>query len=214
MAGTVTGAEIGWIAGFLEGEGHFAFQHGSARIRVTQVQRQPLERLVVLVGGSIHDRPAASSRNQPYSVWWCGGRLAIALMMSVYALMSPKRKSRIADCLGAWRSGPGQGWHRTLTHCKYGHPFTERYWRLGGKGQQICVYCRELYNRSRRHPLSPEQRRELAASALRARWAKARANGISVTGKPLTARPLVPREKKRHGSGAERARIGRGRGAP
>lgn len=175
MAGKITGVDIGWIAGFLEGEGHFSVSHGSCRVRANQVQREPLERLLGLIGGTLRHYPAPTPTRQPYHVWWCGSRLAVSLMMTIYSLMSPRRKKRIAECLEIWRRGPGRGWHRELTHCKYGHPFSARYWMKDGisrRSRQICMHCAELYNVRRRHPLSPEQKKALAANARRARWKK------------------------------------------
>jgi hypothetical protein len=46
--------DIGWIAGFLEGEG--CFTKGRPNIAASQVQKQPLVRLVSLVGGDLNER--------------------------------------------------------------------------------------------------------------------------------------------------------------
>ena len=146
----ITGAQIGWIAGFLEGEGHFRMLNGTPGVRAKQVERGPLERLSSLVGGNVIDKPAPTERNQPYSNWGVYGRRAIEVMMTIYPMMSAKRRHRIGEVISIWRAVPGKGWHRKLTHCKYGHPFTARYWRTSGKGQQICMECRELYAQKRR----------------------------------------------------------------
>lgn len=56
--------DIGWTAGFLEGEGCFgSTKLGNPTVRGTQNEREPLERLQALYGGSIMAfRPRADRR--------------------------------------------------------------------------------------------------------------------------------------------------------
>lgn len=53
--------QLGWAAGFLEGEGSFT-NGGSPCVSAGQVQREPLERLSALFGGRI-------SQRAPKGVW-------------------------------------------------------------------------------------------------------------------------------------------------
>lgn len=93
--------DIEWAAGFLEGEGHFRRQSNSSeRIQAKQVQREPLERLQAIFGGRVYPTSHKKSRDmgKPWNDIWtwdvCGAR-ARGIMMTIYALMSPKRQRQI-----------------------------------------------------------------------------------------------------------------------
>jgi hypothetical protein len=114
----ITTKEISWAAGFLEGEGCFQGAkrtYGSLQISVeaAQVQKEPLERLHKMFGGTILQKvpSKASLGNSPYYQWYIHGRRAIEVMMTVYCLMSPKRQAKIQEIIKDWkaftyRSGP------------------------------------------------------------------------------------------------------------
>ena len=105
--------QLGWIAGFLEGEGYFGIGDGGrsgATVRVTQVQREPLERLQDLLGGSVKPR-LPKPPHSPAHVWTLCGKHAVGLMMTIYGMMSPRRKDKIKKVLDCWRVAPGSGGH-------------------------------------------------------------------------------------------------------
>lgn len=86
--------DIAWAAGFLEGEGCFG-----AKVRATgvygsinagQVNREPLERLQAMFGGSI--RPAA---NGTIFVWAVAGELSRAAVRLVYPWLSRRRQAQV-----------------------------------------------------------------------------------------------------------------------
>src|SRR5579864_6663565 len=92
-----------WAAGFLEGEGTFLRQGNNGEaVRATQVQREPLRRLLRILGGSIDrgGKPQEQAHNQSY-VWYACGARARGIMMTLYTLMSPKRKRQIRKALRA-----------------------------------------------------------------------------------------------------------------
>lgn len=96
--------QLGWAAGFIEGEGTFAGHRKTCRcerITVNQVQKEPLERLASYLGGSILSRQRHHSQpiGQPYWTWQATGPRARGIMMSIYPLMSPKRKEQIRKAL-------------------------------------------------------------------------------------------------------------------
>lgn len=100
----LTSTDIGWIAGFLEGEGCFS-QNAAASIYAKQVSIEPLEQLVRLVGGTIYR--LAIGRNGPRQAihqWYIGGSDAAGLGMTIYCLMSPRRQSQIQVMLTVWKS--------------------------------------------------------------------------------------------------------------
>lgn len=98
---TPTLKDIFWAAGFLEGEGSFFAQDGRfPQVSATQVQREPLQRLAALFGGKIWDRKSRGANQQP-TCWWrvCGAR-ARGIGMTLYPIMSPRRKGQIRQMLG------------------------------------------------------------------------------------------------------------------
>jgi len=133
--------DICWAAGFLEGEGCFSLNGRRVRIDVGQVQKEPLDRLKGLFGGSIcykakHSKPDWS----PSWHWSLGGPKGVGLMMSIYGLMSPVRKGKIFDLLKYWRSRPCSPRYRT--HCKNGHRFTATNTYRSKRGERVCKVCR------------------------------------------------------------------------
>lgn len=109
----ITSKEIGWIAGFLEGEGCFEARRQSnggkglyLRVTAVQVQREPLERLLRYCGGTIRPRGKQHPTWQLSYVWRVNSLRAVGLMMMVYPIMSPVRQKKITECLGAWKITP------------------------------------------------------------------------------------------------------------
>lgn len=92
----MTDTDRGWLAGFLEGEGHFGKNnHGTAlmypRVSVSQKQLEPLERCIRITEcGSI-----GPSRLGGVHILTWGPRPSRALMLDLYDLMSPRRQEQI-----------------------------------------------------------------------------------------------------------------------
>ena len=92
--------DIGWAAGFLEGEGTFNVNHGallgsaSSKVSATQKQREPLERLQALFGGSIVVFKAK------YWRWTVYGSRARGVMFTMFSLLSPRRREQVKTALG------------------------------------------------------------------------------------------------------------------
>jgi hypothetical protein len=93
--------DIYWTAGFIEGEGSFCKSQYPSGIRVQagQKQRDPLDRLYKLYGGYIY------KNKQGFYDWRVTGRRAIALMMTIYSVMSPRRKEQIEGVIAFWKTG-------------------------------------------------------------------------------------------------------------
>lgn len=103
----VTTRDLEWAAGFMEGEGCFDMAAtGQIRARATQVQRWPLDRLQALFGGAIPARPAWSHGQANFEWMLCGGQAA-GLAMTLYSLLSPRRKEQVVKALTTWRSTRG-----------------------------------------------------------------------------------------------------------
>ena len=114
--------DLGWAAGFIEGEGYFDKNYGSPAIVVGQVQREPLERLVRLFGGSITTGNKLRGHQQATLKWRRGGPSGRGIMMTMYGLMSPRRRQQIKSVLDAWRARPVDRQYRS--HCPRGHPYS------------------------------------------------------------------------------------------
>jgi hypothetical protein len=134
--------DLYWTAGFIEGEG--TFTRCQPQITAGQVQKEPLERLRALFGGSInyHNR---EGKGQPYWTWVLGAEVAPGLAMTLYAIMSPRRKLQIQDMLQTWKTN--QIPFRKRTHCLRGHEFSPENTRLRPLNsnhhwyRRVCIRC-------------------------------------------------------------------------
>ena len=106
------GFQLGWVVGFLEGEGCFraGFSEGVIRLRAEakQVQREPLDRLVQYSGvGRIqgpYDRRGL--KQSPIHEWTISGLPARALMERLRGHLSPKRQGQIDAALAQYAARP------------------------------------------------------------------------------------------------------------
>lgn len=152
-----TTVDLAWLAGFLEGEGSFGFTQSSACVSAKQVQRWPLEVCLRIVGGRINSSPKPTPTSQPFFTWAVGGRIAAGLMMTLYPLLSPRRKQQIDAVLVRWRSRPAGTKYQKF--CKRGHLFSpENVYH--SKRQRACKLCHHVAQARYR-----KERRLLRASA-------------------------------------------------
>lgn len=99
-----TGRDIAWAAGFLEGEGSFyrssKTAKGTAYVVAYQNNPEPVNRMLALFGGSLAQR--APRRRCPTGawVWRASGARARGVCMTMYPLMSEKRRGQIREALG------------------------------------------------------------------------------------------------------------------
>jgi len=100
---------IYWAAGFLDGEGYFGRTRTCAHITATQVASELLERLQRLFGGIVRHYQRKEVKHNDYYRWDFYGQKAIGLIMTLYPLLSYKRKEQIKKVLLAWKSSPGRG---------------------------------------------------------------------------------------------------------
>jgi len=155
--------EISWAAGFIEGEGSFA-NAGSPQVMAAQVQRQPLERLLRLFGGSIWQRSTKGFSTKPIWCWAVSGTRAAQVMMTLYCLMSDRRKDQIAAALDAWKLQTRILRTKNSDICLFGHPL------VGGNivrvGKYIrCRTCRNATRRKYRRRLAEEKRQFICEAA-------------------------------------------------
>lgn len=148
--------DIAWAAGFIEGEGSFQLNgREEARWHPTvvacQVQREPLERLQRIFGGTIYDYAAKPRKHfkttQPFSRWYLNGQRAVETMLTLYVLMSPRRQGQIEKCLTAWRAPRvyKAGYNKGKQNCKRGHPLSGANLYVHGKrGTRHCAACQRM----------------------------------------------------------------------
>ncbi len=103
-----THADLHWIAGFMEGEGSFMRKKHDANgklyyatsVSAAQVQHEPLERLQRWLGGHVRLRPSKIPGRSDCYHWGVSGSRARGVAMTLFSLMSPKRKKQILVALG------------------------------------------------------------------------------------------------------------------
>jgi hypothetical protein len=134
--------DIAWAAGFLEGEGYF-YSRARVSIRAAQVQLEPLEKMRSILGGKVNGPYQPKQPNhRPFYDWQLNGHHAIAAMMTLYTLMSPKRKEAIRVAISKWKVSPGNSrlWI-ARGFCKNGHDLTGANYKLYPSGHGQCMQC-------------------------------------------------------------------------
>ena len=133
--------DIAWMAGLLEGEGHFSMSQISVRIQMTDLD--VIERFAGLMGITHISAytPRHDGYKTQYSVVVCGKKAA-GLMMTILPLMGARRSERIRRCLLDWLARPKPA--RERTHCKAGHEL------VVVSGQRGCRVCRNQQEREQR----------------------------------------------------------------
>jgi len=144
--------ELYWAAGFVEGEGTFIARNKGLTCAVEQVQIEPLYRLQMLFGGStlpIKRKILRKQDRSPISVWAVHGERAAGILMTLYKLMSPKRKAQIKLALDQWRVRKLRS--KYATHCVNGHLRTEEntYHSRGWRACKPCVLKSQAKQRAR-----------------------------------------------------------------
>lgn len=89
--------DIAWAAGFIEGEGTLdsrARPVGTlgTRLSVGQVNREPLQRLQEIFGGSIREQ--AQGRYRPIHIWSVSGARARGAVLTIWRFLSEKRRQQ------------------------------------------------------------------------------------------------------------------------
>ncbi len=103
--------ELHWAAGFLDGEGCFSHNRPGEPVLTACQASDPelLMRLHKLFGGNVYKRKPEHygklTRKEIYE-WRCHGVKAVGAMMTLYSLMSMRRKTRIRELIAAWRLKP------------------------------------------------------------------------------------------------------------
>lgn len=95
--------DIAWAAGFYEGEGTCSYATNSEHVVVNQVEREPLERLLALFGGSIYVIPVYKNSKASWR-WAAHGPRARGFLLTLYSLLSAKRQAQVRAVLAQGRN--------------------------------------------------------------------------------------------------------------
>ena len=142
--------DIAWLAGLLEGEGHFAF-NGTPTIKLAMTDGDIVKRASQLMAGTFtgpHERDNPEWTPIYKSEVWSSK--AVGVMLTILPLMGHRRGQRIREVIAKWKAMPGNA-NAAKTHCKHGHPFSAEntYYRSGKKNERACRACGNA--RSRRY---------------------------------------------------------------
>lgn len=109
----VTVKDIAWIAGILEGEGSFSWQN-TPRIQVASIDFDVINRVGYMINKKIiiKIKSSKSGYNKKKMYYFqANGSEAAQWMMTIYCLMSDRRKEKIKWVLSNWRQMNGK-WGR------------------------------------------------------------------------------------------------------
>lgn len=145
--------DLYWAAGFLEGEGSFMNQRFQVVVSAVQVQREPLERLLSLLGGKIYFCRKKNPKHSDYFKWNTQGSRGAGVAMTLFSLLSTKRREQILKALAHWKTVP-YNVNAAKTHCPSGHEYTpgntytsqrKLTGKNGGVGSyRVCRACRNV----------------------------------------------------------------------
>jgi hypothetical protein len=89
----ITEMDIVWAAGFWEGEGSISLRFVTA----SQVNKWPLERLLLMFGGTISVRASSRINQRNCYQWFVCGQDARNFVALIYPYLSPRRQQQINE---------------------------------------------------------------------------------------------------------------------
>lgn len=143
----ITIKEIAWLAGILEGEGHFeTLNRGSSypRINLAMTDLDVVIRVAEITGAdTVRLKPNAAGVKLQYQTRIYGAK-AIQWCMTLYPLMSERRKQRIREILAAWRAATS-GRRSYKRHILNGPHDARIIWqRIGSSSENLAKSVRAL----------------------------------------------------------------------
>jgi len=97
-------SETAWIAGVLEGEGYFGIKHGRKTLVIMcqMTDLDVLQRIQVRFGGGISLTKKRKEHHKESWSWFVHGEAAYLAILSIYDLMSVRRKAKIDESLAVY----------------------------------------------------------------------------------------------------------------
>ena len=143
--------DIAWAAGFIDGEGWFVNQRKMPVIKVKQNSPELLYRLQSIFGGEVnpsYEIKSGKYKGKKFAQYYLGTERAAGAMMTLFPLMSIKRKEEIKKVLSIWKSQPLSS-HQSIRlsgTCAKGHDWTEEniFTTTSKTGRTIkrCIICK------------------------------------------------------------------------
>lgn len=144
-------SSIFWLAGFLDGEGTFIYNGSSPRLQVISTDLDLIQRCKreMNVTTNIYNVKRYESHHKRAHGLTINGSFAVSWMMTLYPLMSIRRKSEIREVIEKWKI------HRSHNNgvCVNGHPQTKEnliftYDSSSSSGYRMrCKWCKRMHNR-------------------------------------------------------------------
>ena len=97
--------DMGWAAGFLEGEGYFGMNTGSPLITAFQLDQEPLRYLKDIFKLGTLRGPYKTALGKPVYCYKVCGICAVQIMLTIFSLMSLRRKEKIKNIIEKWKMG-------------------------------------------------------------------------------------------------------------
>lgn len=137
---------VAWAAGFYEGEGHLtkATRPGGPLVAIQQCNKEPLDALQLMFGGTVRGPRMNKGSVKPVWVWQLNThKESRHFIYQISPWLSDKRLSdalckidRYADIVSV-----------RYTYCSKGHDKDVLGYRLGHNGGRICKTCESEYKR-------------------------------------------------------------------
>jgi hypothetical protein len=141
----ISRVDLAWIAGLFEGEGCVQLQtNKSVHLTVSMADPDVVARLASYWGTRVHEVNKRTSDKPHYKTQfrtYVTGRKAIGWALTLYPLLGLRRKLRIQEVIGAWRSRPCAAALRT--HCPKGHPYSGANLLVYRDRNSVVRVCRE-----------------------------------------------------------------------
>jgi hypothetical protein len=134
--------KIYWLAGILDGEGCFRF-NGTPHIQLLMTDLDIVERVRSITGtiSQIYSRDRSDNLKRQYHLH-INGKKAIEWMMTLYPIMSVRRKEKIREVISQWKDMRNR---ISDDFCSKGHKLVRGNVVIDG-GTIRCRICRKLYN--------------------------------------------------------------------
>ncbi len=136
--------QIYYIAGILEGEGCFTLNNSTPRIVLSMIDEDTVEKVstIMFAKNRIYNYKNGGFGNNSIYQLVLSSTQAIEWMMTIYPLMSLRRKEQINKVLNLWKITK----RATDIRCRHGHPFVTMYrdYKYDSNGTKMCLHCMRL----------------------------------------------------------------------
>lgn len=145
--------ELGWCAGFIDGEGHFGLNNRTPLLTVSQTVEEPLLHLRAVLGVGLNHGPFTKGTgkrgpHKPVWTWQVNGFERVQFVTAVTWPWLHVKRGQAVNVLLAARLDPAhrtlrkEGWNpKNATHCASGHEFTPNTTYISSDGHRSCRTC-------------------------------------------------------------------------